>query len=307
MSIAGFILRRAAILCAAFLPVAAVAAEKPPQHFTPSGPWAMEYADEGCRLIRKFSDGKTDITLALERFSLEPALRLGLTGESLTMSRLANQIEFRWGDWKPRSSQALSSVLADGRSAYLFPTASLLNEPDPPAAKRKPWPSLPDPGKPLSEQLQTEKDIASGVSVIAITKGFPAPLVLELGRMAGPIEAMQKCVDDLVASWDIDTGRFMAKSRSARPVNDPSYWVTPDDYPPKELSNYGGGVVRVRLVLDADGKIEKCMVEVAVRGPFEQTVCGNIMARAKFAPALDAEGKPFRSYYVQGWNFRAPF
>ena len=305
MSTAASILRRAALFCAAFLPVAAAAAEKPSQHFMPSGPWAMEYADEGCRLIRKFTDGKTDITLALERFSLEPALRLGLTGDGLAISHV-NRIEFRWGDEKPRTSQYLSVTLADGRSAYLFPSASL-NEPETPATSSKPWPSPPSPGKPLPELLKAERETASRVSVIAVTKGFPAPLVFDVGRMAGPIEAMQKCADDLVASWGVDTGRFMAKSRAAMPANDPVRWVESDDYSLKELSSYSGEVVRARLVLDADGKIEKCMVDVAKHGPFEQAVCGNIMTRAKFAPALDAEGKPFRSYYVRTWRFLIPF
>jgi hypothetical protein len=301
MPIGAFILKRAAIFGLAFFSVAAVAADKPPQHFTPAGPWAMEYADEGCRLIRKFSDGNAELTFALERFSLEPSLRLGLTGQGLAISHVS-QIEFRWGDERPRTSEFLSVMLTDGRSAYLFPSASL-NEPEISATPYKPWPSQPAPGKPLLELLKAEKAIASRVSTVVFTKGFPVPISLELGRMAGPIEAMQKCADDLVASWGIDIGQFMTKSRAAMPANDPMRWVEPDDYSLRQLSSYAGEVVRARLVLDADGKIEKCMVEVAVRGPFEQAVCGNIMTRAKFTPALDAEGKPMRSYWSRSWRF----
>ncbi len=55
MSIWALLSKRAVMLFASLGPAAATAQEKPALRFTPAGPWAMEYADEGCRLIRNFS------------------------------------------------------------------------------------------------------------------------------------------------------------------------------------------------------------------------------------------------------------
>lgn len=305
MPIGASFLKRTVILCAAFFPVSAFAADKPPQHFKPSGPWAMEYADEGCRLIRNFSDGKMELTFALERYALEPMLRLGLTGKGLVAARNASEIQFRWGDETPRKSNLLFSTLTDGRSAYLFPSLAL-NEPEHQPPPPKPWPYVSPPGKPLPELLKAEKETAGRTTAITITKGFPAPLQFDVGKMAAPIEAMQKCAEDLVSGWGVDIGRLTTQSRPATPANDPRRWVTPDDYPASAVRASIGGMVRARLIIGTDGKIEKCMVDMAVRGPFEQVVCNNIVIRAKFAPALDAEGKAFRTYVAQTWLFSMP-
>ncbi len=64
-----------------------------------------------------------------------------------------------------------------------------------------------------------------------------------------------------------------------------------------------GAMVRVHLIIGTNGAIEKCLVDVVKRGEFEEAVCANIAHRAKFAPALDADGKPSRSYWEGTWRF----
>jgi hypothetical protein len=293
MSIGALFLKRTAILCAAFFSVAAAAAEKVPQHFKPSGPWAMEYADEGCRLIRNFSDGKTELTLAFERFSLGLWLRLGLTGTDLRFARSGSDLEYRYGDAKVRRSEVLDSVLADGRSAILVPEASLIDPKETSGLV----------GAPLPDILKAETDTASRISTVTFFKGYGTPIALDVGSMAAPMKAMQRCVDDLVTSWGVDIARLVNSKQPAKPMNDPVGWVAPRDYPPTMLKAGLGGLVRVRLVIGENGAIDKCMVEVSKPGDFEKLVCGNIVKRAKFTPALDAEGKPMRSYWTRSWRF----
>jgi hypothetical protein len=57
---------------------AAPPADKAPRRFTPVGQWAMEYADDSCRLIRNFRSGDNDLTLALERFSPGAPFSIGI-------------------------------------------------------------------------------------------------------------------------------------------------------------------------------------------------------------------------------------
>lgn len=293
MSIGAFILKRMAIFSLAILPAAAVAADKPAQHFKPSGPWAMEYADEGCRLIRNFSDGKTELTLALERFSLGLWLRLGLTGTALPFARSGGDLEYRYGDAKVRRSEVLDSVLADGRSAILIPEASLIDPKETDGLI----------GAPLPDILKAETETASRISTITFFRRVGMPIALDAGSLGAPMKAMQRCVDDLVTGWGIDIARLVNSKEPAKPTSDPVRWVTPADYPRAMLRAGLGGLVRVRLVIGEDGAIDKCMVEVTQPGDFEKLVCGNIAKRAKFTPALDAEGKPMRSYWTRSWRF----
>ncbi len=293
MSIVAFVLKRVVIFGLALQPVAAAAADKPAQHFKPTGPWAMEYADEGCRLIRNFSDGETEFTLAFERFSLGVSLRLGLAGTGLRFARSGNDLDYRYGDAKVRHSEVLDSVLADGRSAILLPEATLIDEEE---AGRLTGATLP-------EVLKAEMETAGRISTITFFRRVGAPIALDLGAMAAPMKAMQRCVDDLVTGWGIDIARLATSKQWPKPTSDPVRWVSPADYPRTMLRAGLGGLVRVRLVIGEDGAIEKCMVEVAKPGDFEKLVCGNIAKRAKFTPALDAEGKPMRSYWTRSWRF----
>lgn len=298
MAIGSFILKSAAILGAVFCPVAAAAADKPPQRFTPSGPWAMEYADEGCRLIRNFSDGKAALTLALERFAPGVSLRVGLTGTDLRLDRVAGEVSYRFGEGGPQKGEFLETILADGRKALLLPDATLIGR-DELVRLVKTNPS--DDG--MQPVLKAEADGAKGISALTFLRGFEQPLSLDLGAMSAPIKAMQRCVDDLVVGWGIDLARLLKAKRYPAQTGNPYNWITSRDYPPNMMKAGLGGLVRVRLIIGEDGAIAKCMVEVLSPGEFEKLVCDNLAKRAKFTPALDAEGKPMRSFWARSWRF----
>ena len=295
-------IRRHIVACAAFLlSLTGATAPAPPSVFKSTGPWAMEYADNGCRLIREFSDGTASLTVALERFSLEPTLRLGLTGPTVRSRRSQPEAGFRFTGLKDeRTSPLFTSELADGRAAYLLSAASML-PPDPPV--RDPSIYWARPKNDLPARLKTEMELARQISGIEIHRGFVQPMLIELGPMGQPIKAMQVCTEDLMKSWGLDAARIYAETRPVTPINNPATWVTPNDYPSSKLRSQEGGLVRVRLLIGADGAIGKCMIDVAEKGDFEEVVCNNLARRAKFAPALDADGKPAPSYWVGSWRF----
>jgi hypothetical protein len=268
--------------------------------FDPAGPWAMEYADESCRLVREFASGETRLTLAFERFSLEPRFRLGLVGDGLRLDdRRRKEVSFIYvGQDEPRTSALLTTELADHRAAFLVTGATLLDIDPKRTADRKNLPPFS-----LTSELQREKEVAGHISSISFTRGFSGSFKVNLGSLASPIKAMQQCAEDLVASWNVDVAKFLAASRPAKAASDMNNWVRSEDYPEEMLEQNMGGLVNVRLVIGADGAIEKCMVSVGKQGAFEKLVCDNLGRRAKFEPARDAEGKPFRSYWIGNWHF----
>jgi hypothetical protein len=292
------LLKRAVMLFAALGATTGLAEGKAAPHFTPTDPWAMDHANDGCRLTRNFSDGRSQLTLAFERFTLEPTLRLRLTTNALRPFPPKGAAEFQYDDAMPRTSELLTAVLIHGGATFRLPAASLIPSEDlqrasPTAALKSALPDL----------LKSETEIAEHVSAITISKGFQKTIVIDLGSMVQPVKAMQQCANDLVAGWGVDISRLLTQSRPATPANEVFNWVTPDDYP-ANMAMFGfGGLVRARLIVDADGTISKCMVDTTKQGQLQQLVCDNLLKRAKFTAALDADGKPFRSYWEGTWRF----
>src|SRR5438270_13674760 len=55
---------RAFMATVAIVPTLASAA--PPVHLAPSSPWVVDYAENSCRLVRRFGEGNHSITLAFD-------------------------------------------------------------------------------------------------------------------------------------------------------------------------------------------------------------------------------------------------
>jgi hypothetical protein len=294
MKIIGSILGCLALL----MPTAATGDEVAPV-FEPTGPWAMEYADETCRLVRNFSDGETALTLAFERSFLGPWLRLGLSSDGLTARSGTTQARFRYtSDTRSRSSELLRSSLADGRQGFLLPSASLLSPEELEYDRETPFAGL-------AQHAEAEIVAAEGISTITFSEGFNEDPVLRIGPMAAPIRAMQACVTDLVVGWGIDPQRFATMSRHASPDGNPQSWLSYRDYPPELLRAGRGGVLSLRLIISEEGTVERCLFDVEVRGPFEDIACNRIKQRARFNPGLDADGKPVRAYWSVTVRFSA--
>ncbi|MBO9581622.1 MAG: energy transducer TonB [Sphingobium sp.] len=299
MSIGAFIVKRMAIFGLAFLATGAAAADKSAQHFKPTGPWAMEYADQTCRLIRNFSDGNGVVTLAFEKTGLGAALSLGLAGETLRTPSNASMVRFRYNvDNGARSSALLKTVLVDGRDSFIVMSTQFLPGDQMLAIVRKAkyaqrWDAMDN----------AEAAAASKITSISFTDGFIGDPEFEIGPMAAPLKAMNACVEDLVRSWGVDPRLMRNPKRMIEPMNSPRYWLSMQDYPEEMWRAHKGGVVPVRLLIDENGAVTNCIPNVALPGPFEDAVCRGIKKRARFRPALDADGKPMKSYWQYGAIF----
>lgn len=126
------------------------------------------------------------------------------------------------------------------------------------------------------------------------------PFRLEFGSLGKPFEQMRHCMDTLLESWGYDPKVQAELLRPASAITPPSRWLSPSDYPLGALRMGHNGIVQFRLDVDAEGKVGGCHV-LARTSPddFADATCRAVTRRAKLQPALDAEGKPVRSFYVQ--------
>jgi periplasmic protein TonB len=87
-------------------------------------------------------------------------------------------------------------------------------------------------------------------------------------------------------------------ARAPVPAGDPGGWVTPEDYPKAALKAGEQGVTGFLLAVDSAGRVDTCSVTQSSGSlDLDQATCDLILARARFTPALNAQGQPILGTY----------
>lgn len=98
-----------------------------------------------------------------------------------------------------------------------------------------------------------------------------------------------------------------AYPRPPIPLGNPGTWATSDDYPSVALRNDVEGVTAFELSVDKTGKVVGCEVkESSGAAILDTTTCALITERARFTPALDANGKPTAGTYPNRVRWQIP-
>lgn len=279
-------MRIAATLCAAALLALPATARAATATYTPTSQWAIDYGEFSCKLMRNFAYGEHEVTLGLIRAELGPRLVVEIAGAQLDFASRADSVHYRFG---PGGGEREGS-LARLSNAVQVADAPLQTGFDDTASWTR-W------------TYAGELAAARNIRRLTVSGSFGDEIVLELGDMEAPVAALQTCVDDLMQEWGLDPQRLVAASRHARPASDPQNWLGKKDYP-RELSRVGiGGLVRMRLIVSEQGRVERCM-GVSRLAPLSDATCKALIERARFLPALDAEGKPMTGLYIGNAFFR---
>jgi TonB family protein len=274
-----------ASVVAAALPVAAAAATKTPETLSRTGSWVLDYDRDACHLAAQFGTGKDVMVMRLTRYEPGDWFDLSLYGRRLASpgTRSEASIDFGLGG-KPFETDAMN-----GKAARL--PLMLLG-----SMRLDGWRRAgPDDIPPV---LTPEQEAAvSGATVKIEGKGA---FRLAFGSLAKPMAQLRACQTDLVKSWGYDPVVQASLAKPVRPTSSPGEWLRPGDYPPGAIHAGQNGIVQFRLDVDPDGKISGCHV-LARTSPdvFADTTCRNVTRRARLEPALDADGRPVRSFDVQ--------
>ena len=85
----------------------------------------------------------------------------------------------------------------------------------------------------------------------------------------------------------------------ARPRGRPGLWVTPNDYPTRDIRAGNEGLVAFRLVIDANGRATDCEIVKGSGHPgLDAATCDKLVQRSSFNPARDAAGERVASHYT---------
>lgn len=281
----------------------AKAAAPAPLVLKPTSAWQVNYAEERCRLGRQFGDGEQSVILFMDRFSPSEYFRLTIAGKLIRTSVQKGNANIQFGPSEQEQQIAFLAGNLGKEPALIFSSSARVAPPSVAELlaikdrQKAEWIVI----QPISEDRQ------KAIRYLRIGKPLRKPLMLETGSMRGPLAALDTCIENLLTSWGVDVEKHKTLSQRAAPLQSPGKWIVSSDYPTDMLAAGQPALVNFRLNVGPDGVPTACHIQATTRPKeFDDAVCKSVMRRARFSPALDAQGQPLVSYYQNNVYFRLP-
>lgn len=250
----------------------------------------MNYDDNACHLFARFGAGAQQIDLRITRVAPGDNFDLVLAGQPLMNMSPHGNVTIAFPPTKPISTKHKALFGTAGEKK--LPMAHLKGIRFDGAEFRADTPM-----PPVSPAL--EKEINSIVFAVGRKN-----IELETGSMGQPMASMRACLTDLVRHWGYDPEVQSKLLRRPAPLSSPGTWLSSNDYPKDSLRQ--SGLVRFRLDISETGQVTSCVILQRTNpDSFADLTCKLIIRRGKFAPALDAEGKPVKAYFASGVTLMA--
>ena len=273
----------------------------------PTSPWKVNYADENCDLARTFGTGSDAIALHIIRFVPGDDFQMGLVGEAVQAWTSAHVLRLQFGPSELAIKVYLDrATTADGQKLALLTVDSIGGDKGIVKAGKSSGNKGEKTRKPIDavNPYQVTKEREQAVSRISVLGGLLNRITLETGSLGEPMEALRKCNAELLGHWNIDVEKHRQLSRLAQPIGDPHKWLTWMDYPPEMLDWGKRGFFRFRFTVEPSGIVSNCTLMQSIMPRQDaQATCEKLKSRARFEPALDADGKPIRSFWVRNARF----
>lgn len=277
------------VILASALPVALAAKAKPPETLARSGKWYVDYDEDACNLVAEFGAGQSKVIMRMTRYSPGESFHFTLYGSRFATGEVTGKAKTDFGlAGEPLEASSVSGNV--GKLKALFFNSMRLDG----------W----RPASPQETGPKITPEQEASVSGVTIQIARRKPFRLEFGSLCKPLAQMRSCQDNLVKSWGYDPAIEASLSRPLKPLKDARDWLKDSDYPREALTGGYSGIVQVRLEADASGKITGCHVLNRTKPDlFADLTCRNVAKRAILEPALDAAGKPVRSFSVFSVNW----
>lgn len=258
----------------------------------PSGKWLIDFAENMCSLQRPFGTGDAEVVFAVRTLPLIGQAELYFVNRARNIKRPppprdpgAFRLNTPGSADEPGNNHngRLRFVLSpsgDRTEAYFVATVKI--------DTRQRF---------VTFDLPREK-----VALLAASNGASFELdeeeavTIDVTGIGKALQVLSTCEEDLVTSWGIDKAAREAVRTPAQAI-DPVNWITDKDYLPEAARAGIYGSTTMIWKVGTDGRTSECRVVRSSRyQPLDQSACRAILARARYKPALDAQGKPIVSW-----------
>ena len=249
-----------------------------PSVLEPTSKWVVNYADDMCLLERWFGTGRHSVELAFEADSMGQGADLHIMRTGAPYAR----------------EKANVRVLADGADVAIIHSSTY---------------SVPSKGVILTN-LFLDRDQLSKLGAateIAFSPDRDEATRLTVPAFAAALRALETCRADLVLGWGMslaDQARIKSEAKSSFKG---AGGFSSDDYPNSALRGNEQGKARVRLRVDANGKVTECFVmHSSGSADLDKETCDVYRTRYHYSPAVDTYGKPMASFVVSSVVWAIP-
>jgi TonB family protein len=252
-----------AVACTSAAPLAAE-----PKPRSPVKPWNVEFDERHCLASREFGPAEKPVKLAFK-----PSPVGGIM-----------QVLVAWKDKGGGVVDIPVSITIDGGAAL---EARLLGFTSPSLGIRTARINMP---------LEAFAPMRRATRVTLVAKDEVND-TFALSNMTALMTEVDRCLADLQKYYNIGEGigpplQSRAKGNVAKLFSD-------SDYPEIALGKDASGAVRLVMLVDETGRVADCTVTETSGVPvLDAQSCAVVTARAKFSPAIGADGKPTRDSVV---------
>ncbi len=268
---------------------ATVPAQAEPRVLKPYGPWNVDFGEDICRLQRLFGSSEDKQVLVFQQYWPSDRAGLTLAGSAFGRFRSLERTDLRFYEGQePLRAGAFTGTFGDIGDALIFPNISL-EKPEPLESKET-----------VSDKPFTQMDVALGKKArfVQVRQGSKE-VRFETGPLNAAFEVLNQCTLELLRGMGLDADKHITMQSEARWLNrDALVRRIVADYPDEAQANGEQGIMRMRVIVTAEGTVESCKILKATDTQRLESPACKVMERAQFAPALDAEGTPFRSLYA---------
>lgn len=259
----------------------------------PATQWNVDFGDTRCRLARIFSDGKDEHILFFDQYF--PATDFGMTlaGPNLKRFKTTTEVALQfYAAQEERETTPFKGEAGPYSAAIIYGWAQIES-------------SSEQSGSANSGAIpQLDTDQAAKVEFVSVAQG-KRKVLFQTGSLKKAFEVLNACTQDMIRNWGLDVDQHLSATK--RPVWSNRKTIVNRigrDYPAAGLRRGEQAVMKMRIIIDETGSVEKCVIDKATdTEKLESRACA-MMENAKFEPALDADGKPFRSYFATTITYR---
>ncbi|MEO1488045.1 MAG: TonB family protein [Pseudomonadota bacterium] len=270
----------------------------------PSGPWQVDFGLEKCRLARLFGGEDNQHLIFFDQYWPSPSLSMTVSGPSFERFEARRRTTKVSGRDNRRVTR-----LAFGADGTSFETKPFIGETER-FGKAVIYASVnvamgdESPPQTVSGLPQLDAAEAQAATVVSLSQTSKT-VTLETGPLGDPFKVLNQCTQQLLQDWGLDVEKHLTAQRTPRWTNEKEIAKRIlRQYPSAALYRGEQALVLMRVIVDENGSVAECkVVNATVAKSLESPACV-AMKDARFEPALDAAGNPFRSYFATPITYR---